>query len=91
MSMERSFRPWRSLGEFLAVAFLGWIVWASVSGLAEVLHKGTIRNRRGPDIDVSENPLVFWALSGFFGLGTLLASGLAVFCLWIAFSNLIRK
>lgn len=75
----------------LAVVFLGWLFYMGVEGLWRVLHTGTIKNRRGPHIDVSENPLVFWALSGFFGAGILIVGGLAVICLWSAFSNVTRK
>ncbi len=75
----------------LAVVFLTWLSWASVHGLWKVLSTGTIKGRRGPDINVSENPLVFWGLSGFFGLGTILVGGVAVFYLWIAVRNISRK
>lgn len=77
--------------DVLAAGFTSWLVWMAVHGLMQVLHSGRIKNRRGPDIDVTENPLVFWGLSGFFGLGTILVSGLAILCLWIAVRNLIRK
>ena len=83
--------PGQHFQDVLAVAFLGWLTWACVHGLSKVLRTGTIKNWRGPDTVVSENPLVFWALSGFFGLGTILIGGMAVLCLWIAITNVTRK
>lgn len=71
----------RALTEFAAAGFLGWLFVSGVQGLLKVLHTGTIANRRGSDIDLSDNPLVFWALSGFFAVGLLIAGCLALICL----------
>ncbi|MEG1453538.1 hypothetical protein [Brevundimonas sp.] len=83
---------WRdAITSLAAGGFLSWCVFEGVRGLLGILERGSIRNRRGPDIDVSENPLVFWTLNGFFGLSILLAAGLAVICLFAAFQAFSRK
>ena len=81
----------RRLTDFLATAFLGWLFVVGMQGLSKILRTGTIVNRRGSDIDLSDNPLVFWTLSGFFAVGIIIVGSLALFCLWIALSNAFRK
>lgn len=38
---------------------------------------------------MTDNPIIFWALSGFFALGVILVTGLALICLsyWCRFSD----
>lgn len=81
----------QALKDIPVAGALIWLTGACGLGLWRNMERGWIRNRRGPDIDVSENPLVFWALNGFFGLGTILVGGLAALCIWIAVTNLTRK
>lgn len=89
---ERSGMKWKkAVSGLLAGGLLSWCVFQGVRGLFQILEQGWIRNRRGPDIDVRENPLVFWALNGFFGLSILLAAGLAVICLYSVLQSLTRK
>ena len=83
---------WRSAAASLgASAFLGWCAFEGARGLLRIWASGMIRNRRGPDVTLDADPLVFWGLSGFYGAGILLAGGLALLCLLIAVHSLSRK
>lgn len=72
----------QKVGSALVSGFLCWVVWASVNALAGVIRGGRIVNRRGPDVNVSEHPILFWGLSGFFALGIILVTGLALICVF---------
>src|SRR5690606_38897959 len=54
------------LGSGLVAGLLSWLVWAGAQGLVGVIQNGRIVNRRGPGVYMSDNPIIFWALSGFF-------------------------
>lgn len=75
------------LGSGLVAGLLSWLVWAGAQGLVGVIQNGRIVNRRGPGVYMSDNPIIFWALSGFFALGVILMAGLALICLshWLSF------
>ncbi len=90
MVWKRLSRISQILGSGLVAAFLCWLVWAGAQGLAGVIQNGRIVNRRGPDVYMSDNPIIFWALSGFFALGVILMAGLAFICLshWL---SLLRR
>ncbi len=79
------------LGSGLVAGLLCWLVWAGAQGLVSVIQKGLIVNRRGPDVHMSDNPFIFWALSGFFALGVILMAGLALICLSHWFSLFRRS
>ncbi|MGL3821722.1 hypothetical protein [Sphingopyxis sp. R3-92] len=86
MSRKQKSQMGQKIGTGLVAAFLCWLVWAGVHALAGVIQDGRIVNRRGPDVYMSDSPVIFWALSGFFALGLLLATGLALICLlnWLS-------
>lgn len=81
----------QTLKDVAASAFFVWLTWLCITGVWGIVERGAITNRRGPDIDVSDNPLAFWVLNGFFGLGTILVGGMAVICVGMAITNLTRK
>lgn len=86
MSRKQESQTGQKIGTGLVAAFLCWLVWAGVHALAGVITDGRIVNRRGPDVYMSDSPIIFWALSGFFALGLHLATGLALICLlnWLS-------
>jgi len=86
MSRKQKSQTGQKIGTGLVAGFLCWLVWAGVHALAGVIRDGRIVNRRGPDVYMSDSPVIFWALSGFFALGLLLATGLALICLlnWLS-------
>lgn len=86
MSRKQKSQIGQKIGTGLVAAFLCWLVWAGVHALAGVIQDGRIVNRRGPDVYMSDSPVIFWTLSGFFALGLLLATGLALICLlnWLS-------
>ena len=81
MIWKRLSRISQILGSGLVAGLLCWLVWAGAQGLVSVIQNGRIVNRRGPDVYMSDNPIIFWALSGFFALGVILMTGLALICL----------
>lgn len=81
MTWKRLSRISQILGSSLVVGLLCWLVWAGAQGLVGVIQKGRIVNRRGPDVYMSDKPIIFWTLSGFFTLGLILMVGLALICL----------
>ena len=74
------------IGSGLVAGFFFWLVWAGAHALVGVIQDGRIDNRRGPDVYMSDHPVIFWALSGFFALGIILVTGLALICLlnWLS-------
>ena len=91
MNARRSSQIGRKIGSGLVVGFVFWLVWAGVHGLIRVIQDGRIVNRRGPDVYMSDSPIMFWALSGFFALGVILATGLGLICLFHRFSLFRRS
>lgn len=81
MSGKRRSQTAQKIGAGLVAGFLCWLVWAGVHALAGVIQGGRIINRRGPDVYMSDDPVIFWALSGFFAFGVILVTGLALICL----------
>lgn len=74
----------------LAVAALiGWGCLMGATEVVESLHTGMLNNRKGPDIFAAEQPLLYWALIGFYTAATLTAAGLALLVLAIAMRDLI--
>ena len=86
MSRKRLSQTGQIIGSGLVAGFFCWLVWAGAHALVSVIQDGRIDNRRGADIYMSDNPVIFWALSGFFALGVILATGLALICLlnWLS-------
>lgn len=62
-------------------AFLCWLTWTSAHALIAAVQAGTILNRRGPDVDMHDNPIIFWVLSGFFAIGVILVTGVTLICI----------
>jgi hypothetical protein len=77
---------WKRLSRLVQI-----LVWAGAQGLVSVIQKGRIVNRRGPEVYMSANPIIFWALSGFFTLGLILMAGLALICVSHWFSLFRRS
>lgn len=75
-------RQW--LGVLVVAVLLGALVWLGADSLIEVIDRGVIRNRRGPDLTLAGSPILFWGLVTVFGAGLTLCSGLAVVCTSIA-------
>ncbi|RRY16550.1 hypothetical protein EGJ57_21185 [Brucella anthropi] len=91
MNWKRLSRISQILGSGLGAGLLFWLVWAGAQGLVGVIQNGRIVNRRGPNVYMSDNPIIFWALSGFFALGVILMTGLALICLLHWFSLFRRS
>ena len=86
MSRKRLSQTGQIIGAGLVAGLLCWLAWAGAHALVGVIQDGRIDNRRGADVYVSDNPVIFWALSGFFALGAILVAGLALICLlnWLS-------
>lgn len=91
MNWKRLWRISQILGSGLVAGLLCWLVWAGAQGLVGLIQDGRIVNRRGPNVYMSDNPIMFWALSGFFALGVILITGLALICLAHWFSLFRRS
>ena len=91
MSWKRLSRISQILGSGLIAGLISWLVWAGARGLVDIIQNGRIVNRRGPDVYMSDNPIIFWAFSGFFALGVILIAGLALICLSHWFSLFRRS
>lgn len=83
--------PLSRLATLAAGAFIGWCAIMGGQDLWRSLQAGRFLNRRGPDVLLEDAPLVFWALSGFYGLAVLLAAGLSIVCLLIVLRNATGK
>jgi hypothetical protein len=81
---------WSWLQFVLAAAFVGWCSYKGGSEVWRALETGLLRHGKGPDVALSDRPLVFWALNGFYGVSVLAGVGFAVFCLALAFQD-VRK
>lgn len=79
------------LATLMVGGFIGWCAVMGGQDLGRGLQAGRFLNRRGPDVVLEDAPLVFWALSGFYGLAVLLAGGLSIVCLLIALRDLTGK
>ena len=83
-------RPWLQSMVALAVAtFIGWGCLMGASEVVESLRTGVLNNRKGPDILAAEQPVIYWALIGFYTAATLTAAGLGLLVLAIAVRDLI--
>ncbi|MFC7377188.1 hypothetical protein [Brevundimonas sp. GCM10030266] len=91
MATERRGSPLSWLATLAAGAFIGWCAVMGGKDLWRSLQAGRFLNRRGPDVFLEDAPLVFWALSGFYGLAVLLAGGLSILCLLIALREATGK
>lgn len=93
IEVDTARRPgvWSWLSSLIAGTFIGWCAVVGAQDLWRGLQAGRFLNRRGPDIRLDDTPLVFWALSGFYGAGVLFASGLAIVCLLIALCDATGK
>lgn len=91
MSWKPLSRISQILGSGLVAGLISWLVWAGAQGLFGIIQNGRIVNRRGPDVYMSDNPIIFWALTGFFAIGVILMTGLALICLSHWFSLFRRS
>ncbi|MCY1370318.1 hypothetical protein D3C87_869490 [compost metagenome] len=74
----------------LAVAALiGWGCLIGATEVVEGVRTGVLNNRKGPDILAAEQPVLYWALIGFYTAATLTAAGLALLVMAIAVRDLI--
>ena len=71
----------QKVSSIIITGFLFWLTWTGVGAIIGIIQDGRIINRRGPDVHMSEHPILFWALSGFFSLGIILVTGLALICM----------
>lgn len=75
----------------LAVAALiGWGCLVGATEVVESVRTGVLNNRKGPDILAAEQPVLYWALIGFYTAATVTAAGLALLVMAIAVRDLIR-
>jgi len=81
MNKKRRSETGQKISTSLATVFLCWLTSTSAYALFGVIQAGTILNRRGPDVDINSNPIIFWVLSGFFAIGVILVTGLTVVCI----------
>ena len=79
----------QSMVALAVAASIGWGCFVGATEVVESLHTGVLNNRKGPDILVAEQPLLYWALIGFYTAATLTAAGLALLVLAIAMRGLI--
>lgn len=78
--------------QMLAIAIaLGWGCYRGGAEVWRALHTGLLRHGKGPDVALSERPLVFWTLNGFYGVVVLVTTGMAILCLLIAIRELTRE
>ena len=82
---------WSWLQFILASAFVGWCSLEGARFLWRSWQAGIMLHGKGPDVVLSDKPLVFWGLSGFYGVSVLVGGGFAVFCLLIALRDVTRK
>ena len=82
---------WSWLQFVLAACFMGWCSLEGARFLWRSWQVGILLHGKGPDVALSDKPLVFWALSGFYGVSILAAGGFAVCCLLVARRDVTRK
>lgn len=82
---------WSWLQFVLAAGFMGWCSFEGARFLWRSWRVGILLHGKGPDVALSDKPLVFWGLSGFYGVSVLIGGGFAVFCLLIALRDVTRK
>lgn len=74
----------------LAVAALiGWGCHIGATEVVESVRTGVLNNRKGPDILAAEQPVLYWAVIGFYTAATLTAAGLTLLVMAIAVRDLI--
>lgn len=82
---------WSGVQLMLIAVFAGWCSYKGGSEIWRALETGLLRHGKGPDVALSDRPLVFWALNGFYGLSVLAGGGFAVFCLALAFQEMRKR
>lgn len=83
-------RPWlQSIAALVVAALIGWGGLMGAIEVLESLRTGVLNNRKGPDVLAAEQPVVYWALIGFYTAATLTAAGLALLLLAIAVRDLV--
>jgi hypothetical protein len=65
---------WSWLQFVLAACFMGWCSLEGARFLWRSWQTGILLHGKGPDISLSDKPLVFWGLSGFYGARRWLAA-----------------
>lgn len=82
---------WSWLQFVLAACFMGWYSLEGARFLWRSWQAGILLHGKGPDVALSDKPLVFWGLSGFYSVSILAGGAFAVFCLLIALRDVTRK
>lgn len=83
-------RPWlQSMAALAIAALIGWGCIIGATEVVENLRTGVLNNRKGPDILAAEQPVLYWALIGFYTAATVAAAGLALLVIAIAVRDLI--
>jgi len=83
-------RPWlQSLAALAVATLIGWGCLMGATEVVESLRTGVLNNRKGPDVLAAEQPVLYWALIGFYTAATLTAAGLALLVLTVAVRDLI--
>lgn len=77
------------MAALVVAALISWGCLMGVTEVVESLRTGVLNNRKGPDVLAAEQPVVYWALIGFYTAATLTAAGLALLVLAIAVRDLI--
>ena len=82
---------WSWLQFVLAACFMAWCSFEGARFLWRSWQVGILLHGKGPDVALSDKPLVFWGLSGFYSVAVLVGGGFALFCLLIALRDMTRK
>lgn len=83
--------PVRWLSFLVVAVLLAAMVWMGGDSLIEVIERGVIRNRRGPDLTLARSPVLFWGLVAFFGAGLALCAGLTAACASMAVRGFMER
>ena len=82
------------IGALVALTVAGLIGWGCVIGAREVLHGldlGMLNNRKGPDVDLVQRPMMFWSLIVFYATAILISAGMAILLAGIALKRLFGR
>ena len=76
----------------LAIAFLiGWFCVIGGREIVESVDVGVLNNRKGPDVLLADQPVIFWGLVGFYTASVVTGAGLAILLSGIAIRELIGR
>ncbi|MRL70121.1 hypothetical protein [Brevundimonas sp. SPF441] len=76
----------------LAIAILiGWFCVIGAREIVQSLDAGVLNNRKGPDVLLSERPVLFWSVLGFYVASVAAGAGLAVLLASLAIRDLVGR